>query len=926
MALVFLESGSDATQALEFFTHTVGAVASSTLQAHTGPRSVIHASFAGSETAYLGRHGDLADAGRRLSAAFRFDSSLPAADTYLFMALTSGFAGVFGLELRTDGKLQVNDAAASSSVVGSAVLAADTWYQIAISFVITSTTNFTIKVWVNGTLDITATNANFSLVNTGAYGAWWGIITNPGGDWIIYTDDFYIDDGSGLDFPGLVRVTYKAPGTVNNNNFDTAIGTSAVNERPISAANGRRQAGSGSADQDYNLQSRSAGDVDITGKTIAGYGAWVWALEGAAGTGTGEAIIHNGSAQGISLTTAASLFVHYVATTTYPTAAAAIGMRSTGGTRDCDLYECGMLVAYTPEADLSVTPGVAALTTATFASKLTLAVTPTTAALTLTTFAPQLRELLTPATAALTTATFAPTITVGGAVTVTPGTAALTTATFAPQLQETLTPATAALNTTAFAPQLQEVLTPGTLALTTSTFAPQLQETLTPGTAALVLTTYAPTVTVAGDVSVTPGTAALVLQTFAPLIIIVVPPTPTPSIPTTVIGAARYQIVIKDHSGTRVALLTEWVRLEYVRRVNAPDSHVLQIDGGSAVAALLLPESALDYQLEVWRRDGLRPDVPASSPLSGQPWVLDYEGFHRTAVDEVTPAGRRIFTSYGRGYDDLLDRRAILYPAGSAGAAKSGVGETVIKAYVEENAGPSATAPPRLYGGVTAGLSIEPSSGAGGTWEGARFYRNLLEVVQEIAAMALVDFRVVGTGPALFEFRAKAYPWGDDRSVAGLDTSTGLNGAGNAPVIFSLAFGNMASAVYSRNRTNEANAVIMLGQGLEAARAVVQREDAMAQAASPWNRREVTRNANQESETAGLEAAGDILLHDLRARESFNFTVLQSAPVRYSRDYRLGDLVTARYKTFQRDYQITGVTVTVEAGRETIVLEVRQDD
>jgi hypothetical protein len=198
--------------------------------------------------------------------------------------------------------------------------------------------------------------------------------------------------------------------------------------------------------------------------------------------------------------------------------------------------------------------------------------------------------------------------------------------------------------------------------------------------------------------------------------------------------------------------------------------------------------------------------------------------------------------------------------------------------------------------------------------------------VQEIAHATLVDFKVVGTGAATFEFQAKAYPWGTDRSTLGLDPATGLNAAGNPPIVFALGFGNMGSAMYARNRTQEANAVIMLGQGLEADREIVEREDAAAIAVSPWNRREITRNANQENTTAGLNAAGDALLFDLQSQETFAFTVLQSAAVKYGRDYTVGDVVEARFKTIQRRYQIIGVTVSVEQGRETISLEVQQGD
>lgn len=366
--------------------------------------------------------------------------------------------------------------------------------------------------------------------------------------------------------------------------------------------------------------------------------------------------------------------------------------------------------------------------------------------------------------------------------------------------------------------------------------------------------------------------------------------------------ATRYQVVLKNTAGVQVALLPldagAALRLEVHRRVNAPDFHRLTIDGTSVYVVNFV----LDAQVEVWRRD------IASSPVID--WYREYEGFHRTGVESVDDNGQQYFDDYGVGYDFLIEGRHILYPAGSAQASKSGAGETAMKAYVNENAGPGATTPPRLFAGAFTGLSIQAGGGAGSTWTGERAYRNLLEVVQEIGFASLVDFKTVGVGAALFEFRAKASPWGADRSVG--------NAAGNAPVIFSLDFGNMGRPTYSLNRRQEISAAISLGQGIETDRQVIQRTDAVAIAASLWNRREATRQANTEITVAGLNAVGDRLLEEFKAQENFTFQVIQTPATLYGRDYFLGDIVTARFKTVERDIKIVGVDIVVERGVERI--------
>lgn len=409
--------------------------------------------------------------------------------------------------------------------------------------------------------------------------------------------------------------------------------------------------------------------------------------------------------------------------------------------------------------------------------------------------------------------------------------------------------------------------------------------------------------------------------------------------------ATRYYARVLEWSGSVVAFLATWRRLSYTKRVNAPDSYVLELDdsdiadsssgggtfgsglfgsgtfgnpGGGATSGRPSVFFVTDALIEVWRED--RAAVP---PIVR---YKDLDAFHRTGVRQTLSSGLETFTSYGAGMADLLKRRAILYPAQSAGAMKTGAGETVMKAFVDENAGPSATmANGRLADGVTSGLTVEADTGAGSAWEGSRENKGLLETCQEIAVATLVDFGVLRSNPPDplgFLFRAKAYPWGDDRTTVGLVPATGRNAAGNVPVVFSVGFANMGAPVYSLNRGSEVNAVIVLGQGLESMRAFEERTNPTAIAASPWNRREAVRNANQEAAAAGLQTVGDAALIDLQAHESFTFSVLQTNSCRYGRDYDVGDTVTTLYHGTERHYQVRSATVTVQGGSEQIEIEV----
>jgi hypothetical protein len=178
--------------------------------------------------------------------------------------------------------------------------------------------------------------------------------TAPGASKKCYIDDFYIDDGATLDDPGDIRVTNKLPSAENTNTFDNAIGNARgttdynnVNERPINEGNGWKHLGSGSASENYGIQGIDVGDVtNLSSQTLVARMSWVWAKKGS-GTGAGEAIFNNSATPvSIALTTTSALYTNVATSATYPSDAAAVGLRSTGGGADTFLYECGMLIAY----------------------------------------------------------------------------------------------------------------------------------------------------------------------------------------------------------------------------------------------------------------------------------------------------------------------------------------------------------------------------------------------------------------------------------------------------------------------------------------------------------------------------------------------------------------------------------------------------
>lgn len=361
-------------------------------------------------------------------------------------------------------------------------------------------------------------------------------------------------------------------------------------------------------------------------------------------------------------------------------------------------------------------------------------------------------------------------------------------------------------------------------------------------------------------------------------------------VPTT---QARYQVRLYNTAGTLQAVFDDWRTMELQRRVGTYDLLTFSIDGADSRKTLF----TLDSIVEVWRRVG-----DAS-------WYREATLLHRTPGRQITERGTRIFTCYARGLIDLLRRREILYPANSAFTLKGAVAETVMKAYVEENAGPTALESlGRAADGALSGFTVEPSAGRGIEWAGQRSWQNLLDVLQEISAAGNVDYDVVrtdvpGSGSATFEFRCYFPQLGTDRS---------------GTVQFATQFGNMQNPYYTLSRTEEYNRVVALGAGQDSARRYIVQESAYA-IDSPWNTIEKTQDARQEDTLSGLIAIATAALETGQPQEQFTFTVLQTAAYQYGRDYFLGDIVSAAFDDdVSATKKITGVTLNVSEGKENI--------
>jgi hypothetical protein len=386
--------------------------------------------------------------------------------------------------------------------------------------------------------------------------------------------------------------------------------------------------------------------------------------------------------------------------------------------------------------------------------------------------------------------------------------------------------------------------------------------------------------------------------------------------------AARYSARLLDQQSQQVDVFDRVTSFEINNKLNGVGSHTVIFDDLSDDRKNAF---VVDGQLQIYR------EVPGV----GLDRYVEFEGLHRASTEKIDKNKRDIFTSSGVGFNSFLERTNIAYREGTIRADKYDVAETVMKEYVEENCGPSATvANGRIIDGVLPYFTVQRDARQGPLWSGSRAFENLLDSLQAISSYAGVDFDVIRLGYPGFVFLTYHLLKGADRTTIGLDSATGKNAAGNEPVTLSVSLGNLQEATYENNRLEEANVCIVLGDGDGSTREILARDDETEANRSPWNRMEVARpsqpafipglseEAAAELKTFSMQQTGDEVLEELRAKEDFTFSPLQQPSSLYGLHYFLGDRITVQFRDFTAHKRIVGVQIRVQRDKETISLDV----
>jgi hypothetical protein len=399
---------------------------------------------------------------------------------------------------------------------------------------------------------------------------------------------------------------------------------------------------------------------------------------------------------------------------------------------------------------------------------------------------------------------------------------------------------------------------------------------------------------------------------------------------------AEYQIIVRDQGWRQVAVIDNFTSLSFQHKLNDVGSFTIVMPDTFAVEYGIsdlqdkISLFQLDGQVEIWRADS----------LTEMPKYKEFVGLFRKMTPSIDSDGKRIATIEGFCPNHLLTRRVIAYNAGTVLADKDDAADIVMWEYVDENCGQSATPDNGRvcdpdYGAVV-GDEVDANGVMPGftavyptpylvspdgvvAWQGSKPFENLMDVIQDIAAYANIDFRVITDGIAYDG--NPAYIFNVYNMWLGVDRTDMSWIYGVPKLLFSIENSTLSDASYEFDRSKEATVVFVLGAGDMSTRSVLPVEASNRMIASPLNRIEVARSASEQDYVYQLRSYGISSLEELRYTDEISATILQQKGLAYSKNYSLGDHVLVVFRGVTKNYRITGVNISCESsGAEKIEL------
>lgn len=353
MATTFLEPGGDATFTLNTKTNggfwaSIGGTPS-VVTDFVRDTHVKSYKFIGTTDAATTPTGVCSDSGSRVSF-YIYINAYPTGDSMFFNTQNK----YFQVGITSTGVLKCKNGLGTDIGGTGSTLATGKWYRISMAWTVASTSVNEFRIFKNGTLDISISNASLNTTAASSF-----VIGNCNfGDTDIRFSDIYADTNNSLADMGDILVIAKRPnanGTANG--FTTQIGAGSsgygtghspqVNERALDTTNGWSMVGAGSAvTEEYNIESKSTGDININIYDVVDTVGWAYMSSLVAET---VQLIINGTNFAQAITSTNTMYTKVAGSVSYPSGAGAdIGITTDTSLTTVSLFECGIIVAVTP--------------------------------------------------------------------------------------------------------------------------------------------------------------------------------------------------------------------------------------------------------------------------------------------------------------------------------------------------------------------------------------------------------------------------------------------------------------------------------------------------------------------------------------------------------------------------------------------------
>jgi hypothetical protein len=310
-----------------------------------------------------------------------------------------------------------------------------------------------------------------------------------------------------------------------------------------------------------------------------------------------------------------------------------------------------------------------------------------------------------------------------------------------------------------------------------------------------------------------------------------------------------YEIFIRDANFKRVGQITDFNKLEIIPRFNTVGSFALD-----------LPTDCDASRYLIKNKTGIIVKKDGKPIFSGT--VLSRNRSFSASGDTMTFSGNddNAYLSYRLAYPVISGDFSL-----GDYDVRTGAAETVMKQYVDVNAGPSAPITDRRV------FSIEADAGLGSIVTGRGRFETLLDLLSSLALNGGgLGFRVVQVDDQL---QFQVYQPSDKTRSA----------------FFSPLLGNLSAFDYS-NDYPEANMIIVGGGGEGASRIIKWKQD--NESIVNFGRFESFVDQRNTSDDAELEQSVDEALTNGAEKNTFNFTPIDTPQLAFGRDYGLGDKVS----------------------------------